>query len=70
MRSTSYDSWVWLHENPDDELHGHFKKPRPVSVQAEKQRYFDELREKIGEEEFLRREADYNNRNARIQNED
>lgn len=59
MRSISYDSWFWLHENPDDELHGHFKKPKPPSVQSERRKYFDELREKIGEDKFYEKEQDY-----------
>lgn len=61
MRSTSYDSWVWLHENPDDELHGHFKKPVPPSIQSEQKKYFDELRERIGEDKFKEMTKDYEN---------
>lgn len=55
----TYQQWVHLHENPDDEVRGHFKKVQPPSVQSEQKKYFDELRERIGEDKFYEMECNY-----------
>ena len=55
--STAYDHYIHTELNPDDVLiGGNLKRWLPIEpkTQFEKMRYMDELRERMGEVEFLR----------------
>jgi len=59
--NTREQAYIFLRDEPDQEIHGHFKKVKQPSVQSEQKKYFDELRERIGEDKFKEMTKDYEN---------
>ncbi len=57
--TTRDQAHIFLTEEPDQVLPRRFKKQKPPSVQSEQKKYFDELREKIGEDKFYEMECNY-----------
>lgn len=50
---------IFLRDEPEQELPRRLKKKQSPSVQSEQKKYFDELREKIGEDKFYELECNY-----------
>jgi len=59
--NTREQAHIFLTEEPEQVLPRRFKKVTPPSVQSEQKKYFDELRERIGEDKFKEMTKDYEN---------
>ncbi len=57
--TTREQAHIFLTEEPEQVLPRRFKKVKPPSVQSEQKKYFDELRERIGEDKFYEMECNY-----------
>lgn len=57
--NTREQAHIFLTEEPEQVLPRRFKKVKPPSVQSEQKKYFDELRERIGEDAFKQKVKDF-----------
>lgn len=57
--TTREQAYIFLRDEAEQELPRRFKKKQPPSVQSEQKKYFDELRDKIGDDKFYEMECNY-----------
>lgn len=57
--TTREQAHIFLTEEPEQVLPRRFKNPKPSSIQSEQKKYFNELRERTGEDKFYEMECNY-----------